>query len=145
MAQNQPVKEMTTKSFRETELVGRKLAESKIVSPVCLYGDLGTGKTVFVKGFAEGLGIPKERVKSPTFNFVREHTLPNGTFSHCDFYRLSEIDEILAHQLEEAYEKGPVIIEWAEKASKVLPEKRTDIYFEYVDENSRKIIVKTYD
>lgn len=145
MARNQPIKKMISKSFRETELAGRKLAESKTVSPVCLYGDLGTGKTVFVRGFAEGLGIPKERVKSPTFNFVREYILPNGTFSHCDFYRLSEIDEILAHQLEEACEKGPVIIEWAEKASKVLPEKRTDIHFEYVDENSREITVETYD
>lgn len=132
-------------SENETKNIARKLARSGAAMPFCLYGELGAGKTVFVKGFAEGLGIPEKRVKSPTFNFIREYSLIDSAFSHCDFYRLERIDEILARQLEEAYEKGPVIIEWADRAGHVLPEKRTDVFFEYIDAGRRKITIKTHD
>ncbi|MBU1992785.1 MAG: tRNA (adenosine(37)-N6)-threonylcarbamoyltransferase complex ATPase subunit type 1 TsaE [Patescibacteria group bacterium] len=139
MTKNQPVTELISKSVEETKNIARNLILRNSAYPICLYGDLGTGKTIFAKGAADELGIDGEKIKSPTFNFVREYTLVNGTFSHCDLYRLDEIDEILAEQLEEAYEKGPVIIEWAEKAEKVLPFIRTDVFFEYIDENKRLI------
>lgn len=145
MPSNQLPRELISHSERETKSIASKLALSDIPYPVCLYGDLGTGKTVFVKGFAEAFGIDEKKVKSPTFSFVREYTLQNKTLSHCDFYRLNGLDEILAEHLVEAYEKGPVVIEWAEKVKSVLPKTRTEIFFEYIDENKRKLTIKTHD
>lgn len=145
MPSDQLPRELISNSERETKSIASKLALSNIPCPVCLYGNLGTGKTVFVKGFAEAFGIDEKKVKSPTFSFVREYTLPDKILSHCDFYRIDELDEILAEQLVEAYEKGPVIIEWAEKAKNVLPKIKTEIFFEYIDKNKRRLTIKIHD
>ena len=138
--------EVITKSAQETEKLGQKLAGSlKEDRVVALYGELGSGKTTFVKGLAKGLGI-KDRIISPTFVFIRPYTLiaTLSTLYHVDLYRIEKADEVKGLGLEEIFadKKAIVVIEWAEKIKKILPKRRIDIYFDYLAENERKIIIK---
>lgn len=108
---------------------------------ICLSGDLGTGKTLFAKSFANALGIA-EQVTSPTFNIIKEYDgeLP---FYHMDVYRLEGIINDL--EIEEYYQKdGVVIIEWADTISDYLPMERLDIFFDLVDENVRLITIEPH-
>ena len=134
-----------SKSDAETREIGfkmgKKLAKGTSVL-LCLYGELGTGKTTFIRGLAKGLGITS-RIRSPTFTYQRVH-LGKPKLYHFDCYRLSKPDELLLHDVHEALENkdGVIAIEWSEKIRHHLPEKHTDIYFEYVDENTREIKIK---
>lgn len=126
--------------------MGKKLAKNFSkkgeIAILCLYGELGTGKTTFIRGLAKGLGIAS-RITSPTFTYQRVH-FGKPKLYHFDCYRLSKPDELLLHDLHEAVSNsdGVIAIEWSEKIKRHLPEKHTDIYFEYVDENIRKIKIR---
>jgi len=111
---------------------------------ITLTGDLGSGKTTFVQGLAEGLGIEK-KVNSPTFLIIKKYE-GDRTLYHADLYRLSSEKEVAGTGLLEILnEKNSiVVIEWAEKMGKYLPEKRIDIQFKYVDENKREIIIMNF-
>jgi len=146
--------EIITKSAKETQKLGQKLATSlKSLRPggpqgpegdgvIALYGELGSGKTTFVQGLARGLGI-KRRIISPTFIFVRPYTLDPKpcTLYHVDLYRIDTLKQTTGLGLEEIFaDKNAIVaIEWAEKIKKILPKKRIDIYFEYLSENKRRI------
>ncbi|MCL5095220.1 MAG: tRNA (adenosine(37)-N6)-threonylcarbamoyltransferase complex ATPase subunit type 1 TsaE [Patescibacteria group bacterium] len=128
-----------TKSAEQTQKLGEKFAQDlKSGGIICLYGDLGSGKTTFVQGLARGLGI-KQRILSPTFLIVREY--PN--FYHLDLYRLQKSEEIADLGFREMIEnpQNVVVIEWAEKAKNLLPKERIEINFEIVNENERKITI----
>ncbi len=111
-----------TNSPEETFEAGKKLAER--ISPgqiITLDGDLGVGKTVFTKGFAEGLGI-KEPVTSPTFTIVQEYTDGKMPLYHFDAYRVSDPDEMFEIGFEDyLYGSGVCIIEWAALIEELLP------------------------
>ena len=107
---------------------------------ICLYGDLGSGKTVFAKAFAHAMGI--DGVTSSTFNIIKEYSgeLP---LYHMDVYRVDDNVDNLG--IEEYFEKGGVtIIEWADLIKDYLPEERLDIKFKVIDENTRVLIMKAY-
>ena len=107
---------------------------------ICLYGDLGSGKTVFAKAFGHAMGI--EGVTSSTFNIIKEY---NGELPlyHMDVYRVDNNIENLG--LEEYFEKGGVtIIEWADLIKDYLPEERLDIKFKVIDENTRVLVLKPH-
>ncbi len=109
---------------------------------ICLNGELGTGKTVFVKGFAQALGV-KETITSPTFNIVKEYENGELPLYHMDVYRLEEKKEDIG--LNDYFKKGGVtIIEWADMVIDDLPEERLDIDFRFVDENTRLLIFKPH-
>lgn len=109
----------TTHGETETAAVGRALAETLAAGDVVLlYGDLGAGKTAFVKGLAEGLGVPRDEVSSPTFTLVQEYRGGRLTLFHVDLYRLDDPREIDDLGLDELAEAGVVAIEWAEKATR---------------------------
>ncbi len=134
-----------TQSFEETQKLGekfsKKLNDYRILA---LYGKLGNGKTTFVQGLAKGLGI-SGRIISPTFIIVRNYNLPNQKdFYHVDLYRVGGQKDVEGLGLSEILndEKNIVAIEWAEKIQNLLPEKRIDINFEYIDESKRKITFK---
>ena len=137
------MKEEITISERDTRILAGNLAKStKPPRIICLYGDLGTGKTVFVKGFAEGLGFGAESVKSPTYIFLRTHKLKGVTLHHFDFYRIEEADDIMRQDLEELFEQNAYfLIEWPDRIQKILPEKRLEVRLEYIDANKRKITI----
>ena len=103
-----------SKSERETEELGRKLAESLPGGAViAMYGELGAGKTAFVRGLARGLGLDC-RVSSPTFTIVNEY-LGERELIHFDMYRLSGADELFDIGWEDYLSRGAVCaVEWSE-------------------------------
>lgn len=109
---------------------------------ICLDGELGSGKTVFVKGFAKSLGIT-ENITSPTFNIVKEYESGEMKLNHMDVYRIEDTDETIAFN---DYFKGDgvTIIEWAELIEDKLPDERLEIKFKVIDENTRVLVLRPY-
>ena len=135
---SQETKEFSKKIFRELFKLNKNRS-----CIICLYGDLGSGKTTFVQGLAEELGI-KEIVNSPTFLIMKKYKSVNNkkyTLYHFDCYRIFDYQEILDLGWEEIIsdKNNIIVIEWPEKIKKILPEERLDIKFKFVDENVRKI------
>jgi tRNA threonylcarbamoyladenosine biosynthesis protein TsaE len=107
---------IVTHSDNETASVGRALAAGLGPgSVVLLFGDLGAGKTAFVRGLAEGLGVSRDEVSSPTFTLVQEYRGGRLTLFHVDLYRLNDPREIDDLGLDEIADEGVLAIEWAEK------------------------------
>ena len=105
-----------TGSEEETAAVGRTLAASLSAGDVVLlYGDLGAGKTAFVKGLAEGLSVERSEVSSPTFTLMQEYRGGRLTLFHADLYRLDDPREVDDLGFDELAAGGVLAIEWAEK------------------------------
>jgi tRNA threonylcarbamoyladenosine biosynthesis protein TsaE len=139
------MKNIITKSESETEQAGEEFAKTLIPgSVVCLYGDLGAGKTTFTKGVAKGLGI-SDRIISPTFSLVRQHEIDRqssiNTLYHIDLYRLENEEDIKKIGIDEILSDitGVVLIEWAERLGKLLPDKRIEVYITNSDDTFRNI------
>lgn len=132
---------ITMRSEDDTIALAENLESEKFPNMViCLYGELGSGKTVFAKAFAHAMGI--DGVTSSTFNIIKEYVgeLP---LYHMDVYRVDNNIENLG--IEEYFEKGGVtIIEWADLIKDYLPEERLDIKFKVIDENTRVLVLKAY-
>jgi tRNA threonylcarbamoyladenosine biosynthesis protein TsaE len=90
---------------------------------VCLFGELGSGKTILTKGISAGLGVKKNKVKSPSFVLMRQYKGRIPIY-HFDFYRLDNPGDILGIGYEEFfYDEGICVIEWADRLKNLLPEK----------------------
>lgn len=131
---------ITTKSEEETIELAQNIESEKFPNLIiCLEGDLGSGKTVFAKGFASALGID-EIITSPTFTLIKEYTNSEMPLYHMDFYRLDKSPEEIG--LDEYYNKGGiVIIEWADIVRDHLPEERLDIRIVLLDEDTRIFVI----
>ena len=129
---------ITVRSEKETIAVAQNIESEKFPNMViCLNGDLGSGKTVFSKGFAQAMGI--DDVTSPTFTIIKEY-IGELPLYHMDVYRLEDSNENIG--IEEYFDKGGVtIIEWADIIKDILPEERLDITFKRVGENSRVMVL----
>lgn len=129
---------VTTYSERETIELAQNIESEKFPNMViCLEGDLGSGKTVFAKGFAKALEIDED-ITSPTFNIIKEYTTGELPLYHMDVYRLDGKVEELG--IEEYYSKnGITIIEWSDTIVDYLPEKRLDIKIRVINEDTRSI------
>ncbi|OFW09929.1 MAG: tRNA (adenosine(37)-N6)-threonylcarbamoyltransferase complex ATPase subunit type 1 TsaE [Acidobacteria bacterium RIFCSPLOWO2_02_FULL_67_36] len=130
--------EIRTSSEDETAAAGERLAAS--LNPgdvVLLYGDLGAGKTAFVRGLARGLGAPPEDVSSPTFTIVQEYH-GRATLYHVDLYRLepAEVDDLGLDEL--VCGDGIVAIEWAERW-RGRPDDVIEVALESIDDEQRLI------
>jgi len=132
---------VVTHSSEETEALGAELAkELHPGSVVCLYGDLGAGKTAWVRGLARGLGS-EQSVSSPTFTLVNEYPGPCPLY-HFDLYRLGsplELEDLGAEDY--FYGEGVSVLEWAEKAGPLLPRQRWDIRFEILNGDERRLSI----
>lgn len=120
-----------THNEQQTVNLGRHFALRRLKKGdvVALYGDLGSGKTRFIKGICEGLGV-REHVASPSFTIVNEYAYPGGRVFHFDFYRVMSTAEILDVGFEEYLSRdGICVIEWADRAEELLPEQRFNIRF----------------
>ena len=130
---------LTMRSEEDTVHLAQNIESEKFPNMViCLYGELGSGKTVFAKAFGHAMGI--DGVTSSTFNIIKEY---NGELPlyHMDVYRLEDenIDNL---GIEEYFEKGGVtIIEWADLIENYLPEERLDIKFKVIDEVTRVLVL----
>jgi len=129
----------------ETENIGAELAAKLSRNDViALYGDLGSGKTCFVKGIARGLKV-SQAVKSPSFSIINEYPGKIPLY-HIDFYRLEKPAEIEDTGWREYLDAGGiVVIEWAERIKNMLPYKRIDVYFEVLDSVTRRLEIITVD
>lgn len=126
------------RSEKETIAIAQNIESEKFPNMViCLNGDLGSGKTVFSKGFAQAMGI--DEVTSPTFTIIKEY-IGELPLYHMDVYRLEDSNENIG--IEEYFDKGGVtIIEWADIIKDILPEKRLDITFKITGENKRVMVL----
>ena len=119
--------EVNTHSPEETESVGSALAEAMLSSPslppfVALYGDLGVGKTAFVRGFTSKIA-PLSRVKSPTFALVNEYKGERLSVFHFDMYRIEDEDELYSIGFfDYADRRGICLVEWSENIEDSLPD-----------------------
>ena len=127
---------VTTHSEEETMEIAQNLESEKFPGMViCLNGELGSGKTVFVKGFAVGLGIT-ETITSPTFNIVKEYLDGEAPLYHMDVYRLENGEDNIG--LNDYFNgNGVSIIEWSDLITDKLPEEYLDVQFLVIDENTR--------
>ena len=136
----------TSNSPDDTLSIARALgAALRSGDVVALYGDLGAGKTLFCKGVGEALGIPPDRIVSPTFTIVTEHagTVP---LTHIDVYRLEgtrEADEIGMRELLSG--DGVCLVEWAEKIQELLPTDCIQVRFTFSGDDRREIAIAATD
>lgn len=126
---------VVSRSEMDTQTLGQSLArylEPPLV--VALYGPLGAGKTTFVRGIARGLGI--KRVRSPSFLIMLRYRGSRGVLYHLDLYRLEErqeVDELVQMGIPEVFERHLVVVEWAERLGPLLPEKRLEVFLDFLD------------
>ena len=130
---------ITTHNERETEDLGARLGrEMPDGSVLALYGDLGSGKTAFVRGLARGMGIDAE-VSSPTFTIVNEYLGARALF-HFDMYRLASAEELYDIGWEDYLDRGGVCaVEWSENVPGAFPPEVIPISFRKMGENGREI------
>jgi len=124
--------EVFLKDEQETINFGKEFAKRlKGDEVICLLGDLGSGKTTFVKGLAEGLGIREGyQVRSPTFTIVNEYPTQRGRLIHIDLYRVENFD------VEQFVGEGVVVVEWAKNLE------LCDCIIEFLFEgDGRKVVV----
>lgn len=126
--------ELLSKSPEQTMAYGHHLGDLMSAGNViCVYGNLGAGKTYFAKGLALGLGV-SEHVTSPTFTIINEYEgrIP---FYHVDTYRLTEEEEAYELGLEEyLYGRGVTLIEWPERVNSLLPGEYLQVFISLSDE-----------
>lgn len=128
---------------QKTKEFAKKLA-SRLVkgSFLAVYGDLGAGKTAFVKGLAEGLGV-KEGIVSPTYTILRAYESGTLPLYHFDVYRIADEDELYETGFDEyAAGDGVCVCEWADLIPGALPAPRYDIRIERTGETERRITVQ---
>lgn len=133
----------TSYNVEDTKELAENMESEKFPNMViCLDGELGSGKTVFVKGFAKALGID-ENITSPTFNLVKEYLNGEMPLYHMDMYRLTENTDSV--EITDYFNKdGVTIIEWPEMIEEHLPEERLDIKFKIIDEDKRILVLKPH-
>jgi tRNA threonylcarbamoyladenosine biosynthesis protein TsaE len=135
---------LETTSPDETEKIGHFLGQNLTGGEVIAFeGDLGTGKTTFIRGIARGLEIPDSEASSPTFVFVHEHygRLP---LAHVDLFRIEKGDDLFDLGILDYLEGHWVVaIEWAEKAAGLLPENRLTIKLSDLQVHHRRLVLCT--
>ena len=137
---------MTSGGEADTIAAGRALADELSAGDVVLlYGDLGAGKTAFVKGLAEGLGVAREEVSSPTFTLMQEYRGGRLTLYHVDLYRLDDPREVADLGLDEIAASGVLAIEWAEKLdgeARLEPSEYVEVRIAHEEADVRRITVR---
>jgi tRNA threonylcarbamoyladenosine biosynthesis protein TsaE len=135
----------TTNSKEETMELGKSLAK-KLPSGMTLTfsGDLGAGKTTFVRGLAEGLNI-KEVVQSPNFNIMKIYLKGDRPLIHIDAYRLADIDTDIGLDEYIGYETGITVIEWPEFIKDLIPENAIEVNIKHAEGDTRNITITSDD
>lgn len=131
-----------TKSVEETEEVAKELAKKlsgKKPELIAMFGDLGVGKTAFVRGLANILA-PNTRIKSPTYTIVNEHNGANIPLYHFDMYRIEDEDELYSIGFFDYVQKGICVIEWSENIEEFIPKDAYRVTIERAESENERII-----
>ena len=119
----------------ETLRIGKEFGS--LLSPdsiVCVFGELGAGKTTFIRGIAEGIGIDPSQVSSPTFVYLNIYE-GKTPFYHFDLYRLSGVDPFLSMGFDEIlFSPGIKCIEWSERIAQIIPKEAIKVTLSHKDE-----------
>ena len=145
------------KTNKHRALLKTETRIKKTATIIAIEGELGSGKTTFVQGFAKELGI-KEKILSPTFVIMKKFAIPsldlpsrrggrNSQFAilfHIDCYRIKKTKEILDLNFNEIISnpKNIIVIEWADRIKKIMPKNIIWIKFDFIDRKKRKIVVQ---
>ena len=133
--------QIISNSVKETIGIGKALANNLAAGDiVCLFGELGSGKTVLTKGIAFGLGIKNSRINSPSFVLIREYPQGRIPLYHFDLYRLKAQKDILALGYQEyLYDEGVAVIEWADRLKYLLPKEFLKVELSVRGESKRRL------
>ncbi len=132
----------SAKTKKVGRVLGKKVLYKKGVIFIALYGDLGSGKTTFLKGFAEGIEV-KEEVTSPTFLIYKKYKAGKGKdFYHFDAYRIKGRDLSLLNFKEKMESNSIIATEWSENIEEKIPKSALKIYFSFINPKKRKLIAK---
>ncbi|SDG87008.1 tRNA threonylcarbamoyladenosine biosynthesis protein TsaE [Pedobacter terrae] len=125
-------------SLAHLPVVAKQLSDFAGDQKVFIFeGDMGAGKTTFIKTFCAALGVA-DVVSSPTYSIVNEYESPNGSVFHFDFYRIKDIREAYDLGYEEYFYGGGIcLIEWPERVEELLPENFVKVEINVLDENRR--------
>lgn len=130
-------------SPEQTEAAGRLIGSVLATGDlVCLTGDLGAGKTVFVRGMCRGIGSDDDKVRSPTFVLAHRYDGGRIPLLHVDCYRLGPGADLEVIDLHDALEEGAVAVEWGEFSQQVAGA-GTVVSFELTGDNSRRLHLET--
>ena len=127
----------------ETRKIAREYAQNlDNGSIILLKGDLGAGKTAFVKGVVEAFNGNINQVTSPTFTIVNQYNLQKATVFHFDLYRIESVDELYGIGIEEYFYSGAIcFIEWPERAPELFDKSVKTVEILKIDDNKREIII----
>ncbi len=139
----------TSKSPKDTKKLASKLAKKTKrlfhgkAAIIALEGELGAGKTTFVQGFAKAFGV-KSKIKSPTFVLMKIYKKRPYAIYHIDCYRLKDYRDLLPLGIKDIFNNKDniVLVEWADRISRILPPKHTTIHIDHIDSKTRKISIK---
>lgn len=138
------IEEHITTSPEETIAFAKKLGLSLVPNTVlCFFGNLGAGKTTFIKGLVEGAtGCSQDQVSSPTFVYLNIYQGRQKVF-HFDLYRLKDLEEFLSMAFDEMFDAGGVTcVEWSEKIQEALPQDAIQVHLDHLGEKKRRITIK---
>jgi tRNA threonylcarbamoyladenosine biosynthesis protein TsaE len=132
---------VTSRSVFGTIQLGKAIARHLEKGDIlCLFGQLGSGKTVLTKGIAEGLGIAAKEITSPTFVLIRQYPKAKIPLYHFDLYRVHRMQDIAALGYEEYfYGEGVTVVEWADRLRQLLPEEYLKVELSVKGESRRMI------
>ncbi len=138
------VSDSPARTMQIGERLGRGLRAGDVV---LLHGELGAGKTCFVRGVARGMGIDPRAVSSPTFVLINEYEKAAGPprLLHMDAYRLDGPEDLDGLMLDDALTDAALVVEWAERVVEGLPDPALDIAFRHIGDEQRELTVRTAD
>jgi len=129
-------------SESDTEAIGRKIAGIlKNGDFLAMFGEMGSGKTVFMRGFV-GTLVPEARVSSPTYAVLNVYEGKNHTVNHFDMYRITSEDDLYSTGYEEVIQNGITVCEWSENILDFLPSVYWKLEFFKLSENERKLVLE---
>lgn len=120
------------------------IASLKIGDVVYMEGDLGAGKTTFVRAAIESLLVNKEPIPSPTFTLVQTYETFQFPIWHYDLYRIADPEEVLELGMEEAFEKGVTFIEWPERMADIYTPKHHTIQLQVANDETQRLLSIMY-
>ena len=136
------MKEFISRSEEETEKIGAFVASCCARNDfVALYGDMGSGKTVFMRGFTSSL-IPNCRVSSPTYTILNVYEGEDVSVNHFDMYRISSEDDLISTGYEDVLDHGITVTEWSENITEYLPSQYWKVEFHKIEPSTRRITME---